>query len=117
MVATTCEKRPDGFLAVPLNIRCSRKCARPDLPGVSSAAPTRYQSMWVTTGARWSGITTTWRPLASTKSVGHEFALVELAVAPTIHIQTAEREGEPVPIRSEPSIARDGCWFGLTIWS
>ena len=25
----------------------------PDLPGGSSAAPTRYQTIWVTTGARW----------------------------------------------------------------
>src|SRR5215468_9424992 len=69
MVATTWEKRPDGFLAVPLNIRCSRKCASPDLPGVSSAEPTLYQIMWVTTGARWSGMTTTWRPFGRVKSV------------------------------------------------
>ena len=33
------------------------------------------------------------------QSVGHELALVELAIAPTIHVQAAEREGEPVPIR------------------
>ena len=33
-------------LAVPLNIRCSRKCASPDLPGVSSAEPTLYQIIW-----------------------------------------------------------------------
>src|SRR4029453_4409627 len=68
MVATTWEKRPDGFLAVSLNIRCSRECARPDLPGVSSAEPTLYQTMWVTTGARWSGMTTTWRPFGKVKS-------------------------------------------------
>jgi hypothetical protein len=37
---------------VPLNIRCSKKCATPDWPTGSSAAPTRYQSMCVTTGAR-----------------------------------------------------------------
>ncbi len=41
----------------------------PDLPGGSSAAPTLYQSMWVTTGVRRSGITTTSRPLASLKVV------------------------------------------------
>src|SRR2546423_14417640 len=46
-------------------MRCSKKCARPDLPGVSSADPTRYQSMCVTTGARWSGINTTCRPFES----------------------------------------------------
>src|SRR5215218_9323945 len=67
MVATTCENSPCGFLAVPLNIKCSRKCASPDLPAVSSAAPTRYQTMWVTTGVRWSGMTTTSRPLSSLK--------------------------------------------------
>src|SRR6266566_4916080 len=67
MVVTTCENRPDGFLAVPLNIRCSRKCASPDLPAVSSAEPTRYQIMWVTTGARWSGMTTTSRPFGRVK--------------------------------------------------
>ncbi len=41
----------------------------PDLPGGSSAAPTLYQTMWVTTGARWSGMTTTSRPLARLKLV------------------------------------------------
>src|SRR5688572_6004414 len=46
-------------------MRCSKKCARPDLPGASSADPTRYQSMCVTTGARWSGINTTCMPFES----------------------------------------------------
>ena len=68
MRATTCEKWPAGFFAVPLNIRCSRKCASPDLPGVSSAAPTLYQIMWVTTGARWSGMTISSNPFARVKS-------------------------------------------------
>ena len=39
----------------------------PDWPTGSSAEPLRYQTMWVTTGARWSGTTTTSRPLASLK--------------------------------------------------
>ena len=39
----------------------------PDLPGNSSAEPTLYQSMWVTTGVRRSGTTTTSRPFASVK--------------------------------------------------
>src|SRR5512143_425209 len=68
MRATTCENFPAGFLAVPLNMRCSRKCAKPDLPGVSSAAPTLYQIICVTTGARWSGMTTSSKPLARVKS-------------------------------------------------
>ena len=41
----------------------------PDLPGGSSAAPTRYHSMWVTTGVRRSGITTTVMPFASENCV------------------------------------------------
>src|SRR5262245_505404 len=69
MRITVCENCPAGNRAVPLNIRCSRKCASPDLPGVSSAEPTLYQIMWVTTGARWSGMTTTWRPFGRVKSV------------------------------------------------
>ena len=40
----------------------------PDLPGGSSAEPLRYQTMWVTTGARRSGMTTTVSPLSSLKS-------------------------------------------------
>src|SRR5262245_15515662 len=67
MLDTVCENRPCGFFLVPLNSRCSRKCARPDLPGVSSAAPTRYHTMWVITGVRRSGITTTSSPLARVK--------------------------------------------------
>ena len=39
----------------------------PELPGGSSAEPTLYQTMWVTTGVRRSGMTTTSRPLASVK--------------------------------------------------
>ncbi len=53
---------------MPLNIKCSRKCASPDLPGVSSAAPTLYQIIWVTTGARWSGMTTSSKPFGKVKS-------------------------------------------------
>jgi len=37
----------------------------PDLPIGSSAAPARYQTMWVTTAVRWSGITTISIPFAS----------------------------------------------------
>ena len=39
----------------------------PDLPGGSSAVPIAYQTMWVTIGARLSGMTTTSMPLASRK--------------------------------------------------
>ena len=42
---TNSENSPLGWRFVPLNIRCSRKWAMPDLPGGSSAAPLRYQTM------------------------------------------------------------------------
>src|SRR5919109_4841368 len=41
----------------------------PDLPGGSSALPILYQTICVTTGARWSGMTTTSMPLSSMKSL------------------------------------------------
>ena len=41
--ATMAENSPGLRVFVPLNMRCSRKCAMPDSPGPSSAAPTRYQ--------------------------------------------------------------------------
>src|SRR3989304_9430603 len=59
------ENSPIGILSVDLNIRCSRKWAMPETPLGSSAAPTLYQTMCVTTGARWSGMTTTSSPFAS----------------------------------------------------
>ena len=37
----------------------------PERPGVSSAAPARYQTICTTTGARWSSMTTTSIPLGS----------------------------------------------------
>ena len=39
----------------------------PETPAGSSAAPTLYQTMCVTTGARWSGTTTTSSPLSKLK--------------------------------------------------
>ena len=57
--------RPPGAFSVPLNIRCSRKCAMPETPIGSSAEPLRYQTMWVATGTRVSGTTTTSMPLSS----------------------------------------------------
>ena len=48
--ATIFENSPGGISPVPLNIRCSRKCGRPDLPGGLSAVPTLYQTQWATTG-------------------------------------------------------------------
>src|SRR5688572_18599776 len=48
-------------------MRCSRKWAMPDCPSGSSAEPLRYHTMWVTTGTRRSGMTTTSRPLSRAK--------------------------------------------------
>ena len=39
----------------------------PDWPGGSSAEPTLYQTICVTTGARWSSITTPVSPFGSVK--------------------------------------------------
>ena len=44
----------------------------PDLPRGSSAAPTLYQTIWVTAGTRWFGSTTTCRPLPSIEGLGRE---------------------------------------------
>src|SRR4051812_802742 len=82
MRSTVCENSPTGCLLVPLNIRCSRKCASPDLPGVSSAEPTLYQIICVTTGVRRSGITTTCRPLPRVKLAGGSEVTVVWASAP-----------------------------------
>src|SRR5437868_12657187 len=81
MRSTVWENSPAGCFAVPLNIRCSRKWASPDLPGVSSAEPTLYQTIWVTTGVRWSGITTTCMPLPRVKVVGRAEVTVVCASA------------------------------------
>ena len=47
----------------------------PDFAHGSSAAPTRYQTMWVTTGVRRSGMTTTCMPLVSLNSTAPDSAL------------------------------------------
>src|SRR3954471_18437056 len=69
-LATILENSPGATWPVPLNIRCSRKCGRPDLPGGLSAVPTRYQTQCATTGARWFGTTTTCMPLSRVKVSG-----------------------------------------------
>src|SRR5215213_3566385 len=69
-LATIFENSPGGISPVPLNIRCSRKCGRPDLPKGLSAVPTRYQTQCATTGALRFGTTTTSMPLSSAKVCG-----------------------------------------------
>ena len=66
------ENAPGGVSLVPRNIRCSRKCAIPVLPSVSSAAPTLYQTICVTIGARWFGMTTTCKTVGEREAVGVE---------------------------------------------
>ncbi|MEJ1970477.1 MAG: hypothetical protein WDN03_17895 [Rhizomicrobium sp.] len=46
------EKLSPGATLVPRNIMCSKKWARPEWLGGSSIAPTLYQIICVTTGAR-----------------------------------------------------------------
>ena len=48
----------------PWNMTCSKRWAKPVLPGTSCLEPTAYQRLTATTGARWSSATITRRPLA-----------------------------------------------------
>ena len=65
----------------------------PDLPSGSSAEPLRYQTIWVTTGARMSGMTTTSRPLSSRKLATFAPPCAEAALAPGVREATAEAFG------------------------
>jgi hypothetical protein len=56
-------------LALPENIRCSNRCAKPVLPGFSFFEPTWYHVLTATTGALWSSCTSTVRPFFSTNFV------------------------------------------------
>ena len=49
----------------PENIMCSKRWAKPLLPGVWLAAPTWYQTSTATSGSRWSSLRMTVRPLGS----------------------------------------------------
>src|SRR6185312_6819704 len=66
-LAMVWENRSPGTFLVPRNIICSKKWARPEMPCGSSTPPTLNHSIWVTTGARWSGSTSTCMPLARAK--------------------------------------------------
>ena len=65
MAATRLENSPGATVAVPLNIMCSRTWATPVRPLTSSMEPARYQTMCATVGARRSGLTSTFMPLAN----------------------------------------------------
>src|SRR4051812_38047291 len=54
---------------LPLNIRCSNRCAKPVLPGFSFLDPTWYQVSMATTGVLWSSCTSKVRPLDRTNFV------------------------------------------------
>src|SRR5512135_1023410 len=54
---------------VPLNIRCSRRCAIPVSPYSSFREPTRYVTLTVAVGFVGSGKRRTWRPFGSRYSV------------------------------------------------
>ena len=114
---------------MPLNIKCSRKCAMPDLPGGSSAEPLRYQTICVTTGARRSGMTTISRPFASFACViagpaglpcacaeGFRKTLSRAAAVSPKDIPAIAFKGGPslsrkragVPVGPSPSLKREG---------
>src|SRR6516225_1767241 len=86
-------------------MRCSRKCAMPDLPGCSSARPHLYHTIWVTAGLWWLGMTTTSSPFASVKVSGWNNAAsakeVEAAKRATVRATTSgnstQREGIKSP--------------------
>src|ERR1041385_7137089 len=62
-------KKSSSKFSLPLNIRCSNRCAKPVLPGFSFFDPTWYQVFTATMGALWSSCTSTVRPFLSTNFV------------------------------------------------
>src|SRR5687768_10951277 len=52
-----------------MNIRCSKRCAKPVRPSFSSPEPTWYQTFVVTTGTEWSSWMMTVRPLGRVSTV------------------------------------------------
>ena len=55
-----------GRSFVPLNIKCSNWCEMPVIPGTSSLEPTRYHTCTLTTGAVFTSLVNTVKPLAKT---------------------------------------------------
>jgi hypothetical protein len=80
-------------------IRCSRKWAIPEAPRGSSAEPTRYQTIWVTTGARRSVMTTTCMPLRRVKVSGTSNAKAAGAVA---KVATRSAAATTIPLMRLP---------------
>src|SRR3954471_22345371 len=65
-----CRYRSGGFAGVPRNIRCSKKCANPDLPGSTSLRDPVWTGIWMLTRlGKPVGTTITFSPLASVVSV------------------------------------------------
>src|SRR5207237_3069323 len=54
---------------LPLNIKCSNRCAKPVFPGFSFFDPTWYQVFTATMGALWSSCTSTVSPFLRTNLV------------------------------------------------
>jgi len=55
--------------AAPGNMTCSKRCAKPVLPGCSCLLPTSYQSLTATTGTRWFLADQEAKPVARRSSV------------------------------------------------
>src|SRR3954469_7518773 len=89
----------------------------PDLPSGSSAEPALYQTICVTTGARWLEITTTCMPLGSTVLSGLNIAAraAELPsdVAPAKSASKSDRARKigarikHLPVADRPASVRD----------
>src|SRR3954469_22909630 len=65
-----CRYRSGGFAGVPRNIRCSKKCAKPDLPGSTSLRDPVWTGIWMLTRfGKPVGTMMTLRPLLRVVSV------------------------------------------------
>jgi len=63
-IAWSGPKYSSSWWALPWNIRCSKRWAKPDRPAGSSLEPTPYQTFTCTSGRSWSGAMITWSPLS-----------------------------------------------------
>ena len=99
---------------LPLNIRCSKRCAKPVRPGCSFFEPTWYQSCTWTIGVEWSSCRTTQspfgEPLGGVQQLGRALGRGERAR------RVRERE-EHAPPGPGPRVGRlsgslDRLWHG-----
>src|SRR4051812_42777367 len=89
-----------GTRFVPMNMRCSKRCANPERRTGSSFEPTRYQTFTAATGSEWSSWRITVSPFSSLYfSYFSSCARAAAGRASTRQRAIVERTGPPV--RSE----------------